>query len=162
MEGRAETPKYSPAVAHGEGPNDDIARSLRQLADEYGRRVASTASVELDHIHGEGLFLRPGRPDAQPVGWVDYGDELGVFVGEHGWWRLERQPDDVDFIRLICDATIAGHGYEVTAPARSLVVLELADGQLARHIAGEGCLLQFVPLPGWKRWGRRVAYQPYD
>jgi hypothetical protein len=148
-------------VAHGKVPDDDIARSLHQLADEYERRLGSTASVERDDSYGQAVRLHPARPGARSVGWVDFGDELAAFVGEHGWWELERQPDDLDFIKLACDAVIAGKGYEVTAPARSLVALELADGQPARDVSSEGCLLQFVPLPGWKRWGRRVTYLPY-
>lgn len=149
-------------MAHGETPDDDIARSLARLEDEYKRRLASVASVHNDDSYGRASYLRPSRPGAQPVGWVDYGDELGLYVGEYGWWELERRPEDVDFIRLACDAVIGGNGYEVTAPARSLVVLMLADGQPARHINGQGCLLQLVPMPGWKRWGQRVDYEPYS
>ena len=163
MQTGAETRKYSPPVAHGDVPDDEIARGLNQLADELEARVVSTASVDRDKSYGHGVQLRPRQLGAQRVGWVDFGDELAVFIGRYAWWELEaRQLDDVDFIRLVCDAVIVGSGYEVTAPGRSLVALQLADGQPGRFITGEGCLLQFVPLPGWKRWGQRTAYQPYE
>lgn len=135
-------------MANGATPDDDIAMSLAQLADGYEGRLASVASVHHDDSYGRASFMRPYRVGAQPVGWADFGDELGLYVGEYGWWELDRRPEDVNFIRLVCDAVINGNGYEVTAPARSLVVLVLADDQAARHVNGQGCLLELVPMPG--------------
>lgn len=81
-------------------------------------------------------------------------------MGEHGWRRIARRPLDVELIRVLCDAVIAGHGYKTVAPGRALVTLTPADGPVIRLISRTGWA-GLVPLPSWTRWGRRTPYAPY-
>ena len=60
---------------------------------------------------------------AQPVGWIDLGEELQVYTGSRGRWELDRSAGDVGFIRAVCEAVIAGSGHEVEVMQRSRVVL---------------------------------------
>lgn len=112
-----------------------------------------------DVTFGENVTLRPTRPGAEPASWLDLGADLQFNVGIHSRWELDRTPSDVAYIDLLCDAVIAGRGYEVSAPNRSRVVLRDASGRIHRETGYEGCLL--VPLPFWTRWGRRHDFLSY-
>jgi hypothetical protein len=148
--------KYDPLVG-----DDDIARSLRDLAQQYALRLEATAAVERVYGAGDGVRFRPVRAGAAEVGWTDFGDELVVFAGRRGRWSFTRRAGDVESVRLICEAVVTGSAYEVTAPARALVAVERPDGRRTHLVSGTGCL-RYLPLPGWTRWGRRVDYAPYS
>jgi hypothetical protein len=138
-----------------------VAETLQELAEHYARRLGPAAIV--DHVYGQGIRvrLRPTHPDAVEVGWSDVGGELGIAVSEHGWRRVARRPLDVELIRVLCDAAVAGHGYQVTAPGRVAVTLTPTDGPAIRLIARTGWV-GLVPLPAWTRLGRRTPYAAYD
>jgi hypothetical protein len=147
-------------MTNGTADTDDVAATLRGLAEHYGRTLDRTARV--DQVYGQGIRirLRPTRPGAVEVGWSDVGGTIEVVVGEHAWRRVGRRPLDVELVRAICEAAIAGHGYEVAAPGRALVALNPADGPPIRLIARTGWA-GLVPLPAWTRWGRRTPYAAY-
>jgi hypothetical protein len=146
-----------------DGATDDaIGRSLQSLAGEFERRLSAAAIVERADVQCGAVHLRPVRPGAQPVGWIDLGEELQVYTGTRGRWELDRCAEDVAFIRDVCEAVIAGRGHEVRALQRSRVVLRLADGRVERETGYDGCLLALVPLPLWTRWGDRVDFRPYE
>jgi hypothetical protein len=142
--------------------DDVIGRSLRGLADDLEQRLGAAAVVERDDLLAGAVHVRPVRSGAQAVGWFDLGEELQVHTGVRGRWELDRTAEDVAFIRDVCEAVIAGRGHEVRALQRSRVVLRLADGRTERTTGSEGCLLAFVPLPFWTRWGQRVDFRPYE
>jgi hypothetical protein len=139
---------------------DDVAIALRELAEQYARRLGSSARV--DQVYGQGIRvrLRPARPGAVEVGWNEVGGELAVAVGEHGWKRVDRGPQGIDRIEAICDAVAGGRGQQVTAPGRALVTLAPEGGPAIRMIFRTGWA-GFVPLPGWTAWGHRTRYAPY-
>jgi hypothetical protein len=147
-------------MVNGAAHRDDVAATLRELAEHYARTLDRTARV--DQVYGQGVSvrLRPTRPGAVEVGWRDVGAELEIVVGEHGWRRVGHRSLDAGLIRVLCDAVIAGHGDEVAAPGRALVTLTPADGPAIRLIARTG-RAGLVPLPAWTRWGRRTPYAPY-
>lgn len=146
-------------MVNGAAHRDDVAATLRELAEHYARTLDRTARV--DQVYGRGISirLRPTRPGAVEVGWREAGGELEIVVGAHGWRRIGHRPVDVGSITVLCDAVIAGHGYEIAAPGRALVTLTPADGPEIRLITRTGGA---VPLPLWTRWGRRTPYAPYD
>jgi hypothetical protein len=90
------------------------------------------------------------------------GAELMVHAGHNGGrWELDRSEEDVAFIEQTVRAVLAGRVVEIFAPGRSHVVITLADGTVHRETGYDGCLAALVPLPGWKRFGRRVEYRAY-
>lgn len=147
-------------MVNGAAHRDDVTATLRDLAKHYARTLGHTARV--DQVYGQGIRvrLRPTRPGAVEVGWSDVGGEIEIVVGDHGWRRIGRRPLDVEAIRVLCDAVIAGHGYEIAAPGRALLTLTAADGPAIRLSSRTGWA-GLVPLPAWTRWGRRTPYAPY-
>jgi hypothetical protein len=139
---------------------DEVAATLRDLAQHYARRLGRTARVE--QVYGQGIRvrLRPTRPGAVEVGWGDVGGELEIVVGEHGWRRVGGRRPDAELIRVLCEAVIAGRGHEITAPGRALVVLTPAEAPAMRMIHRTGWA-GLIPLPAWTRWGHRTPWEPY-
>jgi hypothetical protein len=147
-------------MTNGAAHMDDVAATLRDLAEHYARALDRTARV--DQVYGQGISirLRPTHPGAVEVGWSDVGGEIEVVVGAHSWRRVGRRPLDVEVIRVLCDAVTAGHGHETAAPGRVLVTLTPPDGPAIRLFSRTGWA-GLVPLPGWTRWGRRTPYAAY-
>lgn len=94
--------------------------------------------------------------------WVSFDYSVTVGIGEIGGrWELEYSENDLDFLSGLLTSVVAGRIEEVFAPARSMVEVTLADGEIVRESGYDGCLNLLMPLPLWRRWGRRVTYRPY-
>lgn len=76
--------------------------------------------------------------------------------------ELDRSAEDVAFIRAVCEAMIAGRGYEVSALQRSRVVVHWPTDGRCRKTGYEGCPVSLIPLPFWPHWADRVDFQSYE
>jgi hypothetical protein len=144
--------------------DDEVARLLRQLADDLERRLGEAAFVKRvsrEDVAVSSVDVVPRLATACPVSWVELGStELNLQVSHGGRWELDRSVDDVRFIERVVEAVLDGKVVEVFRPGRSRVVVTLEDGSERHSSVGEaplGCL----PVPLWRRWGRKVHYSPY-
>ncbi len=106
------------------------------------------------------LTVEPLRSGARRFDVVQFGEELVVQIGEIGGrWELLADDDGLEFALLLLDACVAGRVHERLAPGRSAVTVHLDGGETLTETGYEPPHL--YPIPGWKRLGRRVAYEPY-
>lgn len=145
-----------------------VSALLIDLESRLRSDMADFASVERgEFLDGKGTSwkLRPVNPQSVPVQWLTFGDEIVIQAGQlnrGGRWELERKLEDVEFIEAVVRAAIAGRIVETSALARSCVEVTLENGQVIRETGYEGCLWGLVPLPGWRRWGQVIHFEPYD
>ncbi len=147
---------------------DAVSALLTDLESRLRLKMAGFASVERgEFLDGRGTSweLRPVNPRSVPVQWLAFGDEIVLQAGRlnrGGRWELERKLEDVEFIEAVVRAAIAGRVVETSAPARSCVEVTLENGQVVHETGYEGCLSGLIPLPGWRRWGQVIHFEPYD
>jgi hypothetical protein len=148
-------------------PEDDITASLAGLADRLRTELAGAATVEHSenrNLYGIAWEVRPDNPRSVPVVWMVFGEEILLQAGRldrGGRWELDRTAEDVDFVERVVRAAIAGRVTETSAPARSRVEVTFEDGRVVHETGYEGCSSVLLPLPGWRRWGRVIHYEPY-
>lgn len=149
----------------GETPQARLTR-LDALAGELETALGTHATVERK-VLADGkistVSIRPERPHALGVVWIVMGpDEVVLQAGHRGGrWELELATADIDFLEEVTRSVVAGRAAEVFAWRRSRVEVTLSDGRVVREDGREG-LQSLVPLPAWRRWGRRVQYNPYQ
>ena len=88
---------------------------------------------------------------------------LVVQLGEQGGrWELDYEDADLSLARKLIEAAYAGRVVERLAFARSRVTVTFEDGETDSETGYVGCLSGLWPLPGWKKWGREMVFEPYD
>lgn len=148
-------------------PEDEVSALLSGLANRLGVELVGTAAIQrnqVSSIGGTGWDLQPVNPRSVPVSWLLFGDEILLQAGKlyrGGRWELDRSVEDVQFVERVVRAAVAGRVTETSALARSRVEVTLEDGQVVHETGYEGCQAVLVPLPGWRRWGKRTHYEPY-
>lgn len=144
---------------------DEVGALLAGLANRLRAELLDSATVERGDLgDGIGWDLQPANPRSAPVTWILFGDEILLQVGKlyrGGRWELHRSVGDVRFVERVVRAAITGRVTEVSALARSRVEVTFEDGEVVHETGYEGCLAVSVPLPGWRRWGRIIHYEPY-
>lgn len=146
---------------------DAVAASLAALANRLGVELTGAATIEsTSFLDGDGIGwdLHPVNPRSAPASWTLWGDGIMLQVGKlnrGGRWELDHSLEDVHFIERVLSAALAGRVTETSALARSRVEVILDDGQVVDETGLEGCLAVFIPLPGWRRWGKVVRFEPY-
>ena len=151
----------------GRESGDAVSALLDGLEDRLRAELAHLASVvrgQFLDAQGTSWWVQPFHPRSVPVCWFALGDEVVLQAGQlnrGGRWELARTPGDVDFVEAVVRAAVAGKVVESSALARSQVVVTLEDGRVVSEAGYEGCLSVLIPLPGWRRWGKVVHYEPY-
>lgn len=85
--------------------------------------------------------------------------ELILTVGVIGRWELPRNLDAVKRIEDTVDAVVAGRVVQLFRWGRSSTVVTFSDGQSETSTWYRGLP---IPLPGWRRFARRVNYLPWE
>ena len=117
--------------------------------------------VEVTGEEAACVFVTP-NPDASPMYIISIDEEFVFGVGRGSCrWELQVTLDDLDFMRTVWDAVIAGQVSEVFGPARSRVQVRIGDGTIVQTESADfprGCL----PVPRWRRnRTRTVDYSEY-
>jgi hypothetical protein len=159
--GHADVRTWRAKVIHHGRVND------REDMDGIGQSLSDLEAglIEIAHIHREELGpgivaveIDPRNPKALPMTWTFLGQEIVVQAGRHGGrWELARTPEDVAFMKRLVRSIVAGRVRETFGPKRSCVEVTMEDGS----IVSETGYANAVPVPGWKRRGRTVAYGEY-
>lgn len=128
---------------------------LVELVGDLGLVEAAT------HAQGiEAINVTPKSPSARAV-WMCFEDSLICEVGEIGGrWELDYNEGSIDFLQELLESVVAGRVEEVFAPGRSQVAVTLPSGH-ALYETGYSGPSALLPLPFWRRWGRRVTYAAY-
>jgi len=141
-----------------------VAAALAALVDGICSQVGELVTIDRQwHIEDRlvSTTLVPRGASAATVSWVELGDsQIVLSVGHDGRWELGRDSQAVGNVERIVHAVIAGQAVEVFGLDRSQVTVTLDDGSEVRSIGRRG-LGGIIPTPGWRRWGRRMAYPPY-
>lgn len=146
---------------------DDLVQGrLDAFALEVARECEGHATINRGELSGiRFLDVEPTSTRALRFSWIEYGGDgdgaLQLQAGHHGGrWELEATMEDVQFIEDVARAVIAGHVVETFGPKRSLVEVTLLNGEVVRE-TGYDAVRGLIPMPGWRRRGRRVVYAPY-
>jgi hypothetical protein len=146
-------------------PDDEVTRRLAALEADLRKRLDGLATVERQAVPDGGMStvsVTPANPSSLAVYWMESAGDLSVNAGTYGgWWELDRTVADAELLEGIVRGVVAGQVVETSAFARSQVAITLPDGQVRRGTGYHGCICLVTPLPGWRRWGRRVVYEPY-
>ena len=153
---------HSDRMTDGAACLDEFEASLRT-------RLGGLASFERESLHhypNPGLYdvvvvVGPVNPASAPISWIasDVDVVLSVGRGVGPRWELCLDEDFGDF-KSVVEAAVDGRVRETFGWHRSFVEVLHEDGQVERA-TGSATLLGLVPTPGWRRWGRRVRYEPY-
>lgn len=140
---------------------DLISERLTGLAAQLQTELGHAATVTTDS-DGTDTTITPVRGDALSVTWNDFGVALQLTAGHNGgrWEDIGRDDEGVQFIEDMVRAIIAGEVVEVFGLRRSTVQVAMPDGEVIEE-TGHAFPLGIIPLPGWRRRGRRVRYAPY-
>jgi hypothetical protein len=145
--------------------DDAIAARLEALEESLRRELAGRASVTRDAVDdgwGSSVSLVPVGSATLRVGWTGFpGYDIFVGAGRNGRWELDWSPDDADLTEQIVRAVVAGRVQETFGPGRACVEVAYSDSVKDRSTNYRGCLVWLVPLPGWRRFGRKITYSPY-
>jgi hypothetical protein len=107
------------------------------------------------------LAIEPSRLGAKGV-WVVADNHIDLQVGDTpARWQLSWTDDGIRLVEDIIQAVIAGHGSETFALGRVDVSVQFSDGGYSSALGYARPLAYFLRLPGWRRWGRHVAFVPY-
>ncbi|MDP9497241.1 MAG: hypothetical protein M3P46_06200 [Actinomycetota bacterium] len=140
-----------------------LLQAVRGLVCALQARLGDAVEVEDEPLGGfVALALGPTRTAGCPVSLLV--DEHKVIVelsSLSGRWELGRTEADLHLLdRLLRGVTECGV-VEVWAHRRSEVTVLLPGGGRESETGYDGCTTALVPLPFWRRWGRRTVYQPY-
>jgi hypothetical protein len=140
-------------------------QGLERLIALEGRLRDLGASVTRDPLDGPRdshvVRVAPQGSDRLPFSWT-WKDKVVLQAGRHGGrWELPASPEGSYVVEELVDAIVTGRVSETFAPLRSSVLVTLSNGSQLRATGYSGCLAVLVPLPRWRRWGRRVDYLPY-
>jgi hypothetical protein len=156
--------RMSPAMM-GCVVDDAVAARLSELEGSLRQELANHASVTRRAVadgSGSDVDLTPVDAAALRVGWTEFaGFEIVVGAGHGGRWELEWSVEDADLTEQIVRAVIAGRAREWSGFGRSRVEITYADGSITRSTVYDGCLAGLVPVPGWRRFSRKVIYSSY-
>lgn len=137
-----------------------MAEFEAQLRDELGE-LATITRGRHKNFPVEGVDVEPRNPKSVGFYWLDSG-EFQFGVGTEGnRWELDDAREGAEFAVALARSVIEGRIIQTTAPARSYVVITLADGTEMHATTSRG-LAGLVPRPRWKRWGQTMQYEPYD
>jgi hypothetical protein len=138
-------------------------RYIAELAASVREWVGSTADVRFAPMEGGSSLsivpVRKGAASAWVVGerWVD------IQVGDSNCrFKLDYTPEGAASGEELIRAVIAGRLVEVRALGRSAVILSSENGPPLVATGIEKFPIALLPLPGWRSWGRRTVFVPYE
>ena len=138
-----------------------LASLLEEARHQFGSSVTVTNEQLTDLIST--TTIEPARPGALAVSWVLMGGQEIILNAGHvgGRWELLREPQDLAFLRDVVFSVAAGRARETFGPGRSQAEVTLGDGSVVVHTGYEVPPVGCLPVPLWRRQGRRVAYAPW-
>ena len=145
---------------------DDVAQRLCELETRLRDELAGCAQVERSSLSGGRISMvsiAPENPQALAISWMEMHQEVILSAGHRGGrWELGWSRGDVEFIENVVWSVVAGRVSEIFAPMRSHVEVTLGDGTVVAETGYDGCLTMVTPIPGWRRFGRKVQYSRYQ
>lgn len=147
----------------GQPPSSAEARqAIHDLATFTTELAGTAAAVEVVDITAScpGLSVAPAAGAGQKID-VIAEQWLIVCVGS-GRWELDYDVESLATARALIRAVVAGAGRRTSALGRSATELDRGAGRPLVSVGYDGCLFLLVPQPGWRRWGRREEFVPYQ
>lgn len=145
---------------------DEVARRLVDLETRLRDELGSCAQVKRSSLSDGRISMvsmAPESPGALGVNWMEMQGELILTAGhEGGRWELDWSQSAVEFVEEVVWSVVEGRAREVFAPMRSHVQVTLADGRVVATGGYDGCFTMVTPIPGWRRFGRKVQYSRYQ
>ncbi len=130
-----------------------------RLRDEL-RGLATVTREQSEDGRVEGVHVQPRNPHSVDFSWIDRGDYL-VSIGRGGnRWELDDDVDSAVFAAELARSVVDGRVWQVSAPARSHLVVTLSDGT-QRHDTTYAAWRGLLAVPGWRRRGTKTSYEPY-
>ncbi|TAL40480.1 MAG: hypothetical protein EPN91_13025 [Salinibacterium sp.] len=107
------------------------------------------------------LSVEPKREGAASV-WVRTDTSIIMQVDDSSCsFDLEYTPSDIRLLKEMIRAVIDGRVEEVRGGGRSAINISIDGGAVRTAMGPQGSVFAFLPLPGWRNWGRRTAFLPY-
>ena len=134
---------------------------IEQLAADARKSVGRYARVDVGDSDGfPVLAVVPTNPRAAGI-WVVGDHDLDVQIGDSTVrWSLPWSESSASLVRALVRATIEGRVTQTDGFRRVAVTVEFDDGSMTGAEASTG-ILGLVRIPGWRRWGRTIAFVPY-
>ena len=121
--------------------------------------VGSRGTVTVNEESGAYFVaVVPRNPRASGI-WIVADEWIDIQIGD-SIARLELQyaAVDVGILTSLVRAVVDGQGFEVRALGRVAVTVDVGGG---RTLSTEANVIPFVPLPGWRRWGKKTPMVGY-
>ena len=142
--------------------DDEVAKRLATLVTKLESRYGDSAVTKrpLEGVAGVATRLTPPTPGSCDATWIEMSDsELILTVGIVGRWELRRNLDAVKQIEGTVDAVVAGRVVRLFRWGRSSVIVTFSDGLSETSTRYDGLP---IPVPGWRRFARRLNYVPWE
>lgn len=147
-------------VSRDSGPFAVAMSALEtRLRDEL-RGLAAVTREQSEDGRVEGVHVQPLNPRSVDFSWIDRGDRL-LSIGRGGnRWELDDDVDSALFAAELASSVVDGRVWQVSAPARSHLVVTLSDGT-QRYDTTYALWRGLLHVPGWKRRATKIVYEPY-
>jgi hypothetical protein len=142
--------------------DDEVAKRLAglvaSLRTRYGDSVVTKESI--DGVAVDTTHILPPAAGSCDAAWIEMGaSELILVVGIAGRWEMNRDLEAVKRIEDTIDAVVHGRVIRLFGLGRSSVIVTLDHARTETSTRYDSIP---IPLPGSRRFARRVVYAPYD
>ncbi len=141
---------------------DEVGQELAVFVQTLRKQLAKAAEIEIEQLTPRILLTKvvPRATNACPVSVVEMDKhEMIVNVGS-GRWELGRSMESLGFFKNVVGSSINGDVVETIGLERVETRVTLPDGKVAKTTTR--ALGGIIPTHGWRHWGRKVRYEPYQ
>jgi hypothetical protein len=141
---------------------DEVGIELNRFVQSLQARLGEAATIGNESLTEKirRTTIVPAISTACTVSIVEMSrSELIVNVAG-GRWELGRSNSSLDFFKSVVESSIKGDVMETFGLERVETLISFPDGTFVKTTTRT--LGGLVPTPGWRDWGRKVKYQPYQ
>jgi hypothetical protein len=143
---------------------DEVGRELERFVHSLRIRLGEAAVIKSKWLNPR-ILLTEIVPEAAKACYVSITEmgknELIVNVGAGGIWELSRSIDSLEFFKSVVESSVRGDVVDTLGLERANTRVTFPDGTY-KTTTSRNSLGGIIPTPGWRRWGRKVRYGPYQ
>jgi hypothetical protein len=141
---------------------DEVGFELNRFVQSLRIRLGDAAKIESEQLTQQirRTNIVPVVGTACSVSIVEMGKVELIVKVAGGRWELGRSNDTLDFFKRIVESSIKGDVTEIFGLERVETRVAFPEGTSVKTTTRT--LGGIFPTPGWRHWGRKVKYEPYQ